>query len=113
MNLIPDELAGTGLSGWLGAVIASLIGGGFVLRRWLSRDAVERAGDRAEVNIIETLTVQLAAANARADLFASERNGAIREIGELKAQIERLNARVEIMQQQLERMHGEPVPPVS
>jgi len=107
---LPEEFAGGGVGGWIGAIAATVIGGGLMLRKWLSRDAVDRAGDRAEVNIIETLTAQLAAANARADTFAKERNDAIREIGDLKAQVAQLTAKVEIMQNQLERMYGQTNP---
>ncbi|MBO9331287.1 hypothetical protein GHR37_19255 [Achromobacter xylosoxidans] len=59
---------------------------------------VERAGDRAEANIIEMLTAQPAAANACADIFANQRNEAICEIGDLKAQTAQLTAKVEVVQ---------------
>lgn len=107
---MPDDFSTGGVWGWVGGGVASVIGAALMLRKWLSRDAVDRAGDRAEVNIIETLTSQLAAANARADMFAKERNDAIREIGDLKAQVAQLTAKVEIMQNQLERMYGKTNP---
>ncbi|AZW29154.1 hypothetical protein L506_0505 [Bordetella bronchiseptica GA96-01] len=106
----PEEFSGGGVGGWVGAIAATVIGGGLMLRKWLSRDAVDRAGDKAEVNIIETLTIQLAVATARADAFAKERNESVREIGEQKAQIAKLTVQVEMMQAQLERMYGQTNP---
>ncbi|WP_212589936.1 hypothetical protein [Bordetella genomosp. 7] len=79
-----------------------------MLRRWLSSDAVNRAADEARVEVIQMLTEQLAAANARADMFARERNDAIREVGDLKTQVALLTAQVRQMQAQLERLNANP-----
>lgn len=103
---LPEELAGGGVGGWIGGIAAAIVGGGLMLRRWLSRDAVERAGDEARVEVIEMLTQQLAAANARADRFAQERNDAIREVGDLKVQVALLTERVTSMQRQLEKLNA-------
>lgn len=107
---LPEELSGGGVGGWLGAVAAAVVGGGLMLRRWLSSDAVNRAADEARVEVIQMLTEQLAAANARADMFARERNDAIREVGDLKTQVALLTAQVRQMQAQLERLNANPNP---
>ncbi|SOE48119.1 hypothetical protein [Orrella dioscoreae] len=107
---LPEELAGSGLGGWLGALAATIIGGGLMLRRWLSRDSVERAGDEARVEVIDMLTTQLAAANARADMFAKERNDAYREVADLREKIARLETQMGYMQAKLERLDANPHP---
>lgn len=92
---LPEELAGSGLGGWLGALAATIVGGGLMLRRWLSRDSVERAGDEARVEVIQMLTEQLAAERARADKFAEDRNAAYGVIAEMRERIARLETRLE------------------
>ncbi|VFR94010.1 hypothetical protein RAN3_1899 [plant metagenome] len=107
---LPEELAGSGLGGWLGALAATIVGGGLMLRRWLSRDSVERAGDEARVEVIDMLTTQLAAANARADMFAKERNDAYREVADLREKIARLETQMGYMQAKLEKLDAHPNP---
>ncbi|KAG0730842.1 hypothetical protein G6F23_015895 [Rhizopus arrhizus] len=79
-----------------------------MLRRWLSKDSVERAGDEARVEVIDMLTTQLAAANARADMFAKERNDAYREVADLREKVARLETRMEHMQARLEMINANP-----
>lgn len=107
---LPEDLAGSGIGGWIGAIAATIVGGGLMLRRWLSRDSVERAGDEARVGVIDMLTTQLAAANARADMFAKERNDAYREVADLREKIARLETQMGYMQAKLERLDANPNP---
>lgn len=88
-------------AGWIGALIALLIPIALGLRRWLSSDAVAREGNNVHKSLLGTLMDQLQAANERADRFAFERNEAIKEIGELKAQVAKLQATIEHMQERL------------
>ncbi|MDF3858073.1 hypothetical protein [Achromobacter denitrificans] len=107
---LPEEFAGGGIGGWIGAIAATIVGGGLMLRRWLSKDSVERAGDEARVEVIDMLTTQLAAANARADMFAKERNDAYREVADLREKVARLETRMEHMQARLEMINANPNP---
>ncbi|KAG1205311.1 hypothetical protein G6F35_011721 [Rhizopus arrhizus] len=54
------------------------------------------------------LTTQLAAANARADMFAKERNDAYREVADLREKVARLETRMEHMQARLEMINANP-----
>lgn len=101
------SVASSSVAGWIGAGIATIIAAAVGLRRWLSGDAAARAGDRAEIGFLETLMDQLAKANERADRFAKERNEAIEQIGELKAQIAALQLTVNHMQRQIDIMMGD------
>ncbi|WP_313064669.1 hypothetical protein [Achromobacter animicus] len=105
---LPEDLAGGGIGGWIGAIAATVVGGGLMLRRWLSKDSVERAGDEARVEVIEMLTTQLAVANARADTFAKERNDAYREVADLREKVARLETRMEHMHARLEMINANP-----
>lgn len=87
---------------WIGGTAASIVAAFLGIRKWMSSDAASRAGDAAEIAFLETLIEQLATANKRADDFARERNEAMMQIGELKAQIAALQATVEHMQRQLD-----------
>lgn len=88
-------------AGWIGAIIALVIPVVLGLRRWLSSDSVARAGNNVQKSLLGTLMDQLQAANDRADRFALERNEAIKEIGELKAQVATLQATIEHMHDRL------------
>lgn len=107
---LPEDFAGGGIGGWIGAIAATIVGGGLMLRRWLSKDSVERAGDEARVDVIDMLTKQLAAANTRADMFAKERNDAYREVADLREKVAKLETRMEYMQARLEKINANPHP---
>ena len=70
----------------------------------MTEGAAAREGNRAEVEFLRTLMAQLEQANARADRFAAERNEAIQQIGDLKAQIAELQSTVRHMQIQIDKM---------
>jgi chromosome segregation ATPase len=88
------------LSQVLGAVVT--IGGAFLaLRKWLSSDSANRAGDSAAIALIEQLKSALSAERAarqiaeeRADKFADERNQLVEQLGELRGRIEALTSEV-------------------
>lgn len=102
----PEEvgLETSKLAAWLGTAIGIFVTGALTMRKWLSRDAASRAEDGANIAFLQTLMEQLKEANERADRFARERNEAIEQIGDLKAQVAALQLTVEHMQSQIERM---------
>lgn len=101
-------LTGSGVAGWIGGIVTAIGAAALGVRSWLSKDASGRAEDSTNIALLQTLMEQLKQANARADLFAKERNEAIEQIGELKAQIATLQLTVNHMQAQLDRMMGVP-----
>ncbi len=101
-------LTGSGVAGWIGGGLAAIVAAAVGLRSWLSGDASNRAEDSTNIAFLSTLMDQLQRANARADIFAKERNEAIMEIGELKAQVATLQATMNNMQAQLDRLMGVP-----
>ncbi len=101
-------LTGSGVAGWVGGGIAAVVAAAVGLRSWLSGDASNRAEDSTNIAFLSTLMDQLQRANSRADKFAEERNEAIMEIGELKAQVAMLQATMNNMQAQLDRLMTPP-----
>ncbi len=90
-----------GVSGAVGAILAAIGGGAWLVRKGWRIDKVEGAQSKAEIDIIQRLQDLLDKANARADLAEqradraySERNDSLREIGDLKRTIAELTAEV-------------------
>lgn len=84
------------------------------LRKWLSRDAVDRASDSAALQTIERLQSLLDAeriarreAERRADQFAHERNELVEKLGELRGQILALGEKVQSLEQTISTMKGQ------
>lgn len=105
MNPPDSQLWGL-IGGAAGAVVAAFV----MLRKYLSRDAVDRAGDAADIGAIKRLNDLLdeerkarREAEARADMFAKERNEAIMQIGELKGQIAALTMQVALLNSKVEQ----------
>ncbi|WVS23981.1 hypothetical protein QkW1_58 [Ralstonia phage QkW1] len=105
MNPPDSQLWGL-IGGAAGAVVAAFV----MLRKYLSRDAVDRAGDAADIGAIKRLNDLLdeerkarREAEARADVFAKERNEAIMQIGELKGQIAALTMQVSLLNSKVEQ----------
>lgn len=105
MNPPDSQLWGV-IGGAAGAVVAAFV----MLRKYLSRDAVDRAGDQADIGAIKRLSDMLdeerkarREAEERADMFAKERNEAIKQIGELKGQITALTMQVELLNMKVEQ----------
>lgn len=92
------------------AGLAALGGGWLTIRKFLSKDSVDRAGNQADIGTINRLNKLLdeerkarREAENRADKFAHERNEAIQRIGSMEGQITALTGKVEMLQQLLER----------
>lgn len=96
----PTDL-GPGTATWLGGTGTVLLGGFLWLRKWLSRDAADRAMDTADIGVVrrlnELLDIEREArkeAEARADQFAKERNDLVATVGRLEGKIEALTSQV-------------------
>lgn len=96
----PTDL-GPGTATWLGGSATVVLGGLLWLRRFLSKDATERAMDSADIGTLkrlnELLNQERAArkeAEARADQFAKERNDLAAAVGRMEGKIEALTSQV-------------------
>ncbi|MDR2317749.1 MAG: chemotaxis protein [Pseudomonas sp.] len=96
----PTDL-GPGTATWLGGTGTVLLGGFLWLRKWLSRDATDRAMDSADIGVVrrlnELLDIEREArkeAEARADQFAKERNDLAATVGRMEGKIEALTSQV-------------------
>ena len=96
----PNDL-GPGTFAWLGGTGTVLLGGLLWLRKFLSKDATDRAMDNADIGtvrrlneLLDTERARANAAEARADQFAKERN-------ELAATVGRMEGRVELLAGQI------------
>jgi chromosome segregation ATPase len=90
-----------------GAAIVGVFGGFRYARRGLSRDNVETARDRAEINILKELQEQAKSAQTRAEVAEKERTEALIEVGKLQGQIVVLSERMTVMATELERTRTE------
>lgn len=111
----PNDL-GPGTFAWLGGTGTVLLGGLLWLRRFLSKDATDRAMDSADIGTLkrlnELLNQERAArkeAEARADQFAKERNDLAAAVGRMEGKIEALTSQVgqltERVTEQSEEIH--------
>lgn len=96
----PTDL-GPGTATWLGGTGTVLLGAFLWLRRFLSKDATERAMDNADIGTVrrlnELLDSERAArkeSDARADQFAKERNELAAAVGRMEGRIEALTSQV-------------------
>ena len=92
---------GPGTATWLGGSATVVLGGLLWLRRFLSKDATDRAMDSADIGTLkrlnELLNQERAArkeAEARADQFAKERNDLAAAVGRMEGKIEALTSQV-------------------
>ncbi|MFV3288874.1 chemotaxis protein [Pseudomonas sp. NY11955] len=89
----PTDL-GPGTVTWLSGTGTVLLGAFLWLRKWLSKDALERALDRADIAVIRRLTELLdiernarREAQAAADQLAKERNELVLTVGRLQGRV--------------------------
>jgi septal ring factor EnvC (AmiA/AmiB activator) len=94
-----------------GAVTTLLLSVVFGMRRFLRKEGVDAASDKARIDTIEQLRQSLADERAarklsdeRADKFAEERNDAIQKIGELNGKITALEQQVASLKEVVERL---------
>jgi chromosome segregation ATPase len=96
----PTDL-GPGTATWLGGTGLTLLGGFLWLRKFLSRDATDRAMDNADIGTVRRLNELLDSerlarkeAEARADQFAKERNELAAAVGRMEGRIDALTSQV-------------------
>jgi ABC-type transporter Mla subunit MlaD len=96
----PTDL-GPGTATWLGGTGTLLLGAFLTMRKWLSKDAADRAMDSADIGTVRRLNELLdserearKAAEARADQFAKERNELAAAVGRMEGKIEALTSQV-------------------
>lgn len=92
---------GPGTATWLGGTGTVLLGGFLWLRKFLSKDAADRAMDNADIGTVRRLNELLDSerearklAEARADQFAKERNELAAAVGRMEGKIEALTSQV-------------------
>ncbi|MBF8692369.1 chemotaxis protein [Pseudomonas fulva] len=115
----PTDL-GPGTATWLGGTGTLILGVFLWLRKWLSKDATDRAMDSADIGTVRRLNELLDSerearklAEARADQFAQERNELIRSMGQLEGniisltrQVEQLTTQVTAQSEEIARLRG-------
>ncbi|WP_145279113.1 chemotaxis protein [Pseudomonas sp. URMO17WK12:I11] len=111
---------GPGTATWLGGTGTIILGVFLWLRKWLSRDATDRAMDSADIGTVRRLNELLDSerearklAEVRADQFAQERNELIRSMGQLEGniisltrQVEQLTTQVTAQSEEIARLRG-------
>jgi chromosome segregation ATPase len=96
----PTDL-GPGTATWLGGTGTVLLGGFLWLRKFLSKDAADRAMDNADIGTVRRLNELLDSertarkeAEARADQFAKERNELAAAVGRMEGKVEALTSQI-------------------
>lgn len=96
----PTDL-GPGTATWLGGTGTVLLGGLLWLKKFLAKEATERAMDNADIGTVRRLNELLDSerearkqAEARADQFAKERNDLAALVGRMEGKIEALTSQV-------------------
>lgn len=109
----PTDL-GPGTATWLGGTGTVLLGGFLWLRKFLAKDATERAMDNADIGTVrrlnELLDSERAArkeSDARADQFAKERNELAAAVGRMEGRIEALTSQVAQLTETVTNQSGE------
>lgn len=109
----PTDL-GPGTATWLGGTGTVLLGGFLWLRKFLARDATDRAMDNADIGTVRRLNELLDSertarkeSEARADQFAKERNELAAAVGRMEGKIEALTSQVAQLTQRVTQQSDE------
>ncbi len=109
----PTDL-GPGTATWLGGTGTFLLGAFLWLRKFLAKEATERAMDNADIGTVRRLNELLDseraranAAEARADQFAKERNDLAAAVGRMEGRIEALTSQVQQLTMTVTNQSGE------
>lgn len=110
----PTDL-GPGTVTWLSGTGTVLLGAFLWLRKWLSRDAADRAMDTADIAVVRRLTELLdierdarREAEAKADQFAKERNELVITVGRLQGKVVALTGQLAARDTKKARQVGGP-----
>jgi peptidoglycan hydrolase CwlO-like protein len=100
VEMDPTDL-GPGTATWLGGTGTVLLGGFLWLKRFLAKEATERAMDNADIGtvrrlneLLDTERTRANAAEARADQFAKERNELAAAVGRMEGKVEALTSQI-------------------
>lgn len=97
-----------GIAGAVSAAAATIIGGSLWLRKWLSRDAVERAGDKGTLSVIDMMQKQIDREREHSAQLMSALDSSHEQIGELRKQVADLTDQVRVLQGQVRALGGDP-----
>lgn len=90
-------------AGWASVLTGGILALGYALRRLL-RYWAEGEGDKAEINAVKTWREEARLQRERADIAFTERNAAMRELGELRGRVTYLTTHVATLESQVERL---------
>lgn len=91
----------------IGAALSGLIIGGMWLRSKISRDNVQIANDRAEINMLEDYRKENGELRASLSEVTAERNKLYREIGEMAGSIRALEERSQALEKTIDQLRSE------
>lgn len=100
-NITPSSLTTL-----IGSACAAILAGALMLRKFLSKDAVARAGDTAEKDIIDILRSQLTIERDRNDKLLASLDAANTATGQLRAQVADLGDQVRRLQSQISSLQA-------
>ena len=101
----------SGLGGLIGLASAAVVGAILWLRKFLSKDAVDRSADTAYRSLIEDLRQQIELERGRNKELSESRDAAIEQISGLRQQVSDLSDQVAKLQRQLASMQPAATPP--
>lgn len=105
MSDLPEH---TGLAATIASGVAIITTGFLAIRNYLSNNSVGRAGNAAQLQVIQMLQDQVTRERARADAAISAKDEAIKEIGQLREQVAELTIQVQNMKNQLDAATRKP-----
>lgn len=100
----------SGVGGLIGVAGAAVVGAVLWLRKFLSRDAVDRSADSAYRALIDDLRAQINLERARNKELSDSRDAAIAQIDGLRQQVSDLSEQVARLQRQIASMQPSATP---
>jgi predicted nucleic acid-binding Zn-ribbon protein len=91
-----------------GSTFAALITSALVLRRWMSRDKVDRSLDAATVQLIQSLQAERDAANKRAADAEARADEALKASAALQGEVQLLRYQVAALNEKVAQLTGKP-----
>lgn len=100
----------SGVGGLIGVAGAAVVGAILWLRKFLSRDAVDRSADTAYRSLIDDLRAQVTLERERNKELSDSRDQAIEQINGMRQQIADLSEQVSRLQRQIASMQSSATP---